>query len=56
MDTNKPSTDPATTGHGVDPEHVENAEHGIPDGMQDAEPTGYPTSDRHQGETAPAKS
>ncbi len=31
------------------------AQTGIPDGVAEAEPVGLPTSDRHQGETAPTK-
>ena len=55
MDKNRTSPTDATPAHGVDPENVENAEHGIPEGVHDAEPMGLPTSERHQGETAPNK-
>ena len=34
---------------------VGQVEHGIPPEALEEEPKGYPTSDRHHGETAPAK-
>lgn len=46
--------DPPTS-EGVNPssDPTENSQHGIPDGMGDAEPKGTPTSDRHETETTP---
>ena len=48
-----PGPDPKTTDS--DASKVGHTEHGIPPNAGEEEPTGYPTSDRHQGEIAPAK-
>ncbi len=39
----------------VDPAAASHTEHGIPHPAKDDVPTGLPTSDRHHGEVAPAK-
>ena len=53
---NKPKQPDALPPEGsIDPETPEHTEHGIPPDAQGEEPTGWPTSDRHQNEVTPTK-